>query len=366
MWYRLPTDLRHSIHLELTAQSCLILVFYFCSTTALIASFEFKSQPLFHSSAGISSHSFHTSSSHALEAALVSLVDLGNLVLVLLELIDKLGGVKLAVGSTSLDDLGLLVQCKVLPGEVWSDVLLEEGEDLVVGDSTGVGEVVDSGVLVLGHEDGGWEEIVEDGVGVGDVDDTLVLGDLGDEVTGVEVIADWHAESEDQAVAVVLHDLRIVSFCQIAYPAQTHLLNVCLGFGVERAIEVGLVSLEETWATNRVGVVVGIDTASGKDSDVNALLVTAIGQVNGTDNVVSDGLLLVVLAPVNVGSASRSSSIEDVGWLVFVELSDDSFSVLHADGGREDLLACGVVSWCQCEWRQITYPATRGGPSSYK
>jgi len=253
-------------------------------------------------------------------------VDLGDLEVVLLELLDKLGGVELAVASAGLDDLGLLVQCEVLPGEVWSDVLLEEGQNLVVGDGTWVGEVVDTGILVLGQEDGGREEIVENSVGVGDIDDTLVFGDLGDEVTGVKVVADWHAKSEDQAVAVVLHDL----------------LNVCLGLRVERTIEVGLVSLEESRAANWVAVVVGVDASSGKDSDVNALQVAGVSQVQGTDNVVSDGLLLVVLAPVDIGSASGTSSIEDVGGLIFLELSNDTFSVLHANSGSEDLLALAL------------------------
>lgn len=134
-------------------------------------------------------------------------MDLWHLEVVFCELVDQLGGVQLAVASSGLDNLCLLLQCEVLPGEVWADVLLEEGEDLVVGDGTWVGEVVDSKVLVLGHEDRSWEEIVKDGVGVGDIDNTVVLGDLGDEVTGVEVVADWHTESENQDVGVVLHDL---------------------------------------------------------------------------------------------------------------------------------------------------------------
>lgn len=154
-------------------------------------------------------HLFGSTSSHSLEAQLVRLVDLRDLELVLLQLIDQLGGVELAVAATGLDDLGLLIEREVLPGEVGTDVLLEERQDLVVRDRTRVGEVVDPGLLVLGKEDGSREEIVEDGVGVGDVDDALVLGDLCDEVTGVEVVRDWHAESEDEAVGVVLHDLPI-------------------------------------------------------------------------------------------------------------------------------------------------------------
>jgi len=120
-------------------------------------------------------------------------VDLWNLVVVFLELVDQLGGIELAVAASGLDNLGLLLQGEVLPCEIGADILLEEGKDLVVGDSSWVGEVEDSGILVLGHQDGSWEEIGKDGVGVRDIDNSVVFGDLGDEVTGVQVIADWHS-----------------------------------------------------------------------------------------------------------------------------------------------------------------------------
>ena len=197
-----------------------------------------------------------------------------------------------------------------------------------MGDGTWVGEVVDTGLLVLGEENGGWEEVVEDGVGVGDIDNTIVLGDLGDEVTGVEVIADWHAKSENQSVGVVLHDL----------------FNVCLGLGVEGAVKVGLVGLEETWTANWVGLIVGVDAAGSEDGDVNALQEAGIGQVQGANDIVSDGVLLVVLTPVDVGAASGTSSVEDVSGLDLLQLGDDSFAVLHADGGGVNLLSCDWVS----------------------
>jgi len=149
---------------------------------------------------------------------------------------------------------------------------------------------------------------------------------------------------------------------------ENDLLNVGLGLGVERAIEVGLVGLEISWTSNGVGLVVGVDTASGEDGDVNSLQVTAVGQVQCTNNVVSDGLLLVVLTPVDIGAASRTGSVEDVGWLDSLELSNDLLSVLHADGGGEDLLSCSYVSQSKTSHSLLvfcwTYPGSRGGPSS--
>jgi hypothetical protein len=148
-----------------------------------------------------------SSSLHTLKALPVGIVDLGNLVVVLLELADQLVRVELAVAATSLDDLGLLLEAKVLPGVVGADNLLEQGEDLVVGDGARVGEVVDSGVVVLGQENGAGEKVVEDGVAVGNVDDAVVLGDLGDKVSGVKIVADRHAKTENEDVVVAGQDL---------------------------------------------------------------------------------------------------------------------------------------------------------------
>jgi len=81
-------------------------------------------------------------------------MDFRNLKIVLLQFIDQLGSIQLAVTPSGLDDLGLLLQGEVLPCEVGTNVLLEQGEDLVVRDGTRVGEVVDAGIFVFGEEDG--------------------------------------------------------------------------------------------------------------------------------------------------------------------------------------------------------------------
>jgi hypothetical protein len=150
---------------------------------------------------------FRTRSGHALEALLVCLVYLGDLKLVFLQLVDQLGGVELAVAPTGFDDLGLLIQREVLPCEVWADILLKQGQDLIVGDGAGVREVIDASVLVLCHKDGGGKEIVQDGIRIGNVYHTLVLGDFGHKVTGVKIIADGHSESKNEHIGVCLHNL---------------------------------------------------------------------------------------------------------------------------------------------------------------
>lgn len=115
-------------------------------------------------------------------------MDLWHLVAVLLQLVDQLGRVQLAVAAAGLDDLGLLFKREVLPCVSRPDDVAEEREHLVVRDGAWVSEVVNASVLVLGHQDRRGQEVVQDGVAVGDVDYAIVLGDLGDEVARVEVV----------------------------------------------------------------------------------------------------------------------------------------------------------------------------------
>jgi hypothetical protein len=161
---------------------------------------------------GIFTHLFHASSGHTLEASLVGLVNLWDLKLVLSELINQLSCVEFAVTSPSLDNLRLFLQSEVLPCKVWTNVFLEEGENLVMRYGTWVGKIVNAGLFVLSHEDGGWKKIMEDSVGVRDVNNTLVLCNLGNKITRVQVVTDWHAKSKDEAVTIILHDLLMISY----------------------------------------------------------------------------------------------------------------------------------------------------------
>lgn len=72
-----------------------------------------------------------------------------NLIVVLFELADKLRDIKLAIAPTGLYDFCLLLQCKVLPGETRANVLLEESQNLIVGNGARVGEIIDTGLVVL-------------------------------------------------------------------------------------------------------------------------------------------------------------------------------------------------------------------------
>jgi len=114
---------------------------------------------------------------------------------------------------------------------------------------------------------------------------------------------------------------------------------MALGLGVEAALEVGRVRLQISRAVPGMGIVVLVDAAGGEHGAVDALEVAAVGQVQSPDHVGAHRLLLVVLAPVDVGAAGAAGCVEDVRGLYAVELGQDALAVLHADRRRKHLLA---------------------------
>ena len=108
-----------------------------------------------------------------------------------------------------------------------------------MADRPGVGEVVDARFAVLGQCYGDGKEVVQDAVGIGDVDDVGVFGYFGYEGAGVEVVRDGHADAEDEVAGVVLQDV----------------FNAGFGVGVEAAGEVWAVGFGEGGAEE--GAVVG-------------------------------------------------------------------------------------------------------------
>jgi hypothetical protein len=61
---------------------------------------------------------------------------------------------------------------------------------------------------MLREQDRRRQQIRQDGVAVRYVHHVLVLCDFGHEIPWVEVVRDWHAQSQDQAVVVVLDYLQ--------------------------------------------------------------------------------------------------------------------------------------------------------------
>lgn len=106
---------------------------------------------------------------------------------------------------------------------------------------------------------------------------------------------------------------------------------MCLGLRVKAAGEVGLVGLRVAGAVPGVLLIVLVDATGGEDGAVNAFKITAVGQIEGADNIGSHRLLLVILAPVDVGTTCAAGGVEHMGRLDPVKLLQDLLAVLVAN-----------------------------------
>ncbi len=95
-------------------------------------------------------------------------------------------------------------------------------------------------------------------------------------------------------------------------------------------MEIGLVSLCKSLATNYVSIVILKDASSGIQQMVNISLCAEIRKIQASNNVSSDGLSSVILAPIHIGSSSNTSSIDDVCGLVQLNFALHTFSVLRS------------------------------------
>ena len=93
-------------------------------------------------------------------------MNLRHLIIVFLQLVDQLCDVQLAVRPPSFDNLALFLKGKVCPFKRRPDMLLEKGKDFIVRDCTGVGEVVDSSVIMLCKQNTGRKQVCEESVGL--------------------------------------------------------------------------------------------------------------------------------------------------------------------------------------------------------
>jgi len=150
--------------------------------------------------------------------------------------------------------------------------------------------------------------------GVWNIDNPLVLGNLGDKVAVNQVVGDRHTNAENETVGVALE----------------HWLHVSLGLTVEGTIKVGEIFFGETDArSQRMSVVVLEDATSGIDSAMDVTDITTVSNVQSSDDIGTDSLRLVVLAPINVGATGDASSHENVRRLDLIKLSGDVFAILN-------------------------------------
>ena len=129
-----------------------------------------------------------------------------------------------------------------------------------------------------------------------------------------EVVRNGHADSKNETVGVALE----------------HGFHVSLCFRVEGSVKVGFVFFGKSNArSERVSVVVLEDAAGSIDGAVNAFEATQVGDIKSSNDVRTNRLGFVVLAPVNVGPSSNASRHEDVRRLDLFEFSINVSAILN-------------------------------------
>jgi hypothetical protein len=102
---------------------------------------------------------------------------------------------------------------------------------------------------------------------------------------------------------------------------------------------IGVDALESGKHSKVLEEVSTILTSSREDSDMYVEHKAAVCQVQGANDIASEGGLPVILAPVDVWSARTTCTIENVGWSNSFKHFHDTFSVFHADRRLLDGLA---------------------------
>jgi hypothetical protein len=91
-----------------------------------------------------------------------------------------------------------------------------------------------------------------------------------------------------------------------------------------------------------VFIIICVDATCRKDSNVDVFQIAAIGQIQCPDNIASNRLFLVILTPIDIGATGASSTVENMCRLIFLELSNDGFAILHTNSGRVDFFALAL------------------------
>lgn len=184
-------------------------------------------------------------------------------------------------------------------------------------------KVLRSGCLLDTYQTG-WEHFSQDCHRVGDIDDAIVLDNLGDKGSVDQIVTDRHTDSQNHAVGILLE----------------HGFHVSLGLAVKGSIKVGRILLgKANTRSQRMLVVVDKDTTSGIDSAMDVANATKIGQVQCTNDIGADGFRLVRFTPINIGTTGNTSGIQDVGRLDFVQFGGDGLAIFQSRIGSEHLNA---------------------------
>ncbi len=105
----------------------------------------------------------------------------------------KFGGIQFIIRASRLEDLALLLQCKVLVGVGRVNVFGVQIQAFVMGNDTGVAKVVNAGQSLGSHGKTCREHFREYCHGVGNVHDAFILDNFGNEIAMAQIVTNGHA-----------------------------------------------------------------------------------------------------------------------------------------------------------------------------
>src|SRR5690606_30605031 len=102
--------------------------------------------------------------------------------------------------------------------------------------------------------------------------------------------------------------------------------------GIETSTKIRWIVLRETPAANGMFLIIFVDTPGGKNRKVYSPFVAEVCDSQGPNYVGANSCFLVVLAPINVGTASASSTVDNVGRVKTIDSPDSLTTVFHTFG----------------------------------
>ncbi len=132
------------------------------------------------------------------------------------ELLLQLGRIKFIVAPRCNDDLGLLLQSKVLPWKCWVNVLSIHLQNLIVANHSWVGEIPDPPQVSLCHFNWNWQQLIQDGHAIGDVHHLLITRNLCDEISWIlQIWSDGHPHAQGAHIVKLFEKLLNLPSIQI-------------------------------------------------------------------------------------------------------------------------------------------------------
>ena len=106
--------------------------------------------------------------------------------------------------------------------------------------------------------------------------------------------------------------------------------HVSLGLRIKASCKVGNILFGKTnTRSQRMFVIVFKNTSRGIDGTVDVSFIAQIGQIQGTNDIGTNGFGLVCFTPINIGTSCNASGIQHVRGLNGIELLGQRFAILQ-------------------------------------